>query len=136
MLAHVVVDTLVPFGDAHHWVNDTVHVPVPALSQSGRNSGGYPRGRVESVTQDYFREWMHIRLCKPRCVVADVVLSAPSWLTFWNTRGMKAMPTGMSTSWSNKTETAVRLFKKRYERLLMDATSHPRLSKVTLRDLI
>ena len=46
------------------------------------------------------------------------------------------MPTGRATPWPNRAETAVRLFKRQYEKLLMDASVHPALNKVTLRDLI
>ena len=46
------------------------------------------------------------------------------------------MPTGRATPWPNRAETAVRLFKRQYEKLLMDASTHPTLNKVTLRDLI
>ena len=46
------------------------------------------------------------------------------------------MATGRATPWPNRAETAVRLFKRQYEKLLMDALVHPTLNKVTLRDLI
>ena len=40
---------------------------------------------TEPVTQDLFREWMHIHSCKPRWVVADMAFFTPSWMTFWKT---------------------------------------------------
>ena len=46
------------------------------------------------------------------------------------------MPTGKATPWPNRAEAAVRLFKRQYEELLMDASTHPTLGKVTLRDLV
>ena len=46
------------------------------------------------------------------------------------------MPIGRATPWPNRAETAVRLFKRQYEKLLMDASVNPTLSKVTLKDLI
>ena len=46
------------------------------------------------------------------------------------------MPTGRATTWPNRAKTAARLFKRQYEKLLHDATSHPALAKVTLRDLV
>ena len=64
--------------------------------------------------------------CKPKSVMADMAFFTPSWMTFWKTYG----------PWPNRAETAVRLFKRQYEKLLMDASTHPALSKVTLRDLI
>ena len=91
---------------------------------------------TEPVTQDLFREWMHVHSCKPRWVVADMAFFTPSWMTFWKTHGVKTMPTGRATPWPNRAETAVRLFKRQYEKLLTDASTHPTLSKVTLRDLI
>ena len=91
---------------------------------------------TEPVTQDLFREWMHIHSCKPKWVVADMAFFTPSWMTFWKTHGVKTMPTGRATPWPNRAETAVRLFKRQYEKLLMDASVHPTLNKVTLRDLI
>ena len=91
---------------------------------------------TEPVTQDLFRERMHVHSCKPRWVVADVAFFTPSWMTFWKTHGVKTMPTGRATPWPNRAETAVRLFKRQYEKLLMDASVHPALNKVTLRDLI
>ena len=91
---------------------------------------------AEPITQDLFREWMHIHLCKPKWVVADMAFFTPSWMTFWKTHGVKTMPTGRATPWPNRAETAVRLFKRQYEKLLMDASVHPALNKVTLRDLI
>ena len=91
---------------------------------------------TEPVTQDLFREWMHIHSCKPKWVVADMAFFTPSWMTFWKTHGVKTMPTGRATPWPNRAETAVRLFKRQYEKLLMDASVHPALNKVTLRDLI
>ena len=66
---------------------------------------------TEPVTQDLFREWMHIHSCKPKWVVADMVFFTPSWMTFWKTHGVKTMPTGRATPWPNRAETAVRLFK-------------------------
>ena len=91
---------------------------------------------TEPVTQDLFRDWMHIHSCKPKWVVADMAFFTPSWMTFWKTHGVKTMPTGRATPWPNRAETAVRLFKRQYEKLLMDASVHPSLNKVTLRDLI
>ena len=91
---------------------------------------------TEPVTQDLFREWMHVHSCKPRWVVADMAFFTPSWMTFWKTHGVKTMPTGRATPWPNRAETAVRLFKRQYEKLLTDASTHPTLNKVTLRDLI
>ena len=91
---------------------------------------------TEPITQDLFREWMHIHSCKPKWVVADMAFFTPSWMTFWKTHGVKTMPTGRATPWPNRAETAVRLFKRQYEKLLMDASVHPALNKVTLRDLI
>ena len=91
---------------------------------------------TEPVTQDLFREWMHVHSCKPKWVVADMAFFTPSWMVFWKTHGVKTMPTGRATPWPNRAETAVRLFKRQYEKLLMDASTHPTLSKVTLRDLI
>ena len=88
---------------------------------------------TEPVTQDLFREWMHIHSCKPKWVVADMAFFTPSWMTFWKTHGVKTMPTGRATPWP---ETAVRLFKRQCEKLLRDASVHPALNKVTLRDLI
>ena len=46
------------------------------------------------------------------------------------------MLTGRATPWPNHAETAVRLFKRQYEKLLADASRHLALSKVTLRDLV
>ena len=91
---------------------------------------------TEPVTQDLFREWMHVHSCKPRWVVADMAFFTPSWMVFWKTHGVKTMPTGRATPWPNRAETAVRLFKRQYEKLLMEASTHPTLNKVTLRDLI
>ena len=91
---------------------------------------------TEPVTQDLFREWMHVHSCKPRWVVADMAFFTPSWMTFWKTHGVKTMPTGRATPWPNRAETAVRLFKRQYEKMLTDASTHPTLNKVTLRDLI
>ena len=91
---------------------------------------------TEPVTQDLFREWMHVHSCKPKWVVADMAFFTPSWMTFWKTHGVKTMPTGRATPWPNRAETAVRLFKRQYEKLLTDASTHPTLNKVTLRDLI
>ena len=66
---------------------------------------------TEPVTQDLFREWMHIHSRKPKWVVADMAFFTPS----------------------NFAETAVSSFKRHYEKLLMDASTHPTLNKVTLR---
>ena len=74
---------------------------------------------TEPVTQDSFREWMHTHSCKPRWVVADMAFFTPSWMTFWKTHGVKTMPTGRP----------VRLFKRQYEKLLMDASVHPTLKQ-------
>ena len=90
----------------------------------------------EPVTQDLFREWMHVHSCKPKWVVADMAFFTPSWMAFRRTHGVKTMPTGRATRWANRAERAVRPFKRQYEKLLMDASTHPTLSKVTLRDLI
>ena len=48
---------------------------------------------TEPVTQDLFREWMHVHSCKPKWVVADMAFFTPSWMTFWKTHGVKTMPT-------------------------------------------
>ena len=40
---------------------------------------------TEPVTQDLFREWMHVHSCKPKWVVADMAFFTPSWMTFWKT---------------------------------------------------
>ena len=85
---------------------------------------------TEPVTQDLFREWMHVHSCKPKWVVADMAFFTPSWMVFWKTHGVKTMPTGRATPWPNRAETAVRLFKRQYEKLLMDAWTHPALNKV------
>ena len=74
---------------------------------------------TEPVTQDFFREWMHIHSCKPKWVVADMAFFTPSWMTFWTTHGVKTMPTGRATPWPKRAETAARLFKRQYEKLLM-----------------
>ena len=92
--------------------------------------------RNQPVTQDLLREWMHVHSCKPKWVVADMAFFTPSWMPFWKSHGVKTMPTGRATPWPNRAETAVRLFKRQYEKLLMDASVHPTLNKVTLRDLI
>ena len=52
---------------------------------------------TEPVTQDLFREWMHIHSCKPKWVVADMAFFTPSCMTFWKTHGVKTMPTGRAT---------------------------------------
>ena len=57
-------------------------------------------------------------------------------MTFWKTHGVKTMSTGRATPWPNREETAVRLFKRQYEKLLTDASVHPALNKVTLKGLI
>ena len=98
--------------------------------------GVRPSRKARTVTQGLFREWMHIHSSKPKWVVADMAFFTPSWMTFWKTHAVKTMPTGRATPWPNRAETAVRLFKRQYEKLLMDASVHPTLSKVTLRDLI
>ena len=90
---------------------------------------------TEPVTQDLFREWMHIHSCKLKWEVADMAFFTPSWMTFWKTHGVKTMPTGRATPWPNRAETAVRLFKRQHEKLLMDASVDPALNKVTLKDL-
>ena len=46
---------------------------------------------TEPVTQDLFREWMHIHSCKPKWVVADMAFFTPSWMTFWKTHGVKTI---------------------------------------------
>ena len=71
--------------------------------------------------------------CKLKRVVADMAFFTPS---FWKTHGVKTMPTGRATPWPNRAETAVRLFKRQYEKLLLDASVRPMLNKVTLKDLI
>ena len=92
---------------------------------------------TQPVTQDLCREWMtHIHSCKPKWVVADMAFFTPSWMTFWKTHGVKTMPTGRATPWPNRAETAVRLFKRQYEKLLIDASAHLTLNKVTPKDLI
>ena len=52
-------------------------------------------------------------------------------MTFWKTHGVKTMPTGRATPWPNRAETTVRLFKRQYEKLLMDASVNPALSWAT-----
>ena len=79
---------------------------------------------------------MHVHSSNPKWVVADMAFFAPSWMTFWKTHGVKTTPTGRATPWPNRAETAVRLIKRQHEKLLMDASVHPALSKSTLRDLI
>ena len=54
---------------------------------------------TEPVTQDLFREWMHIHSCKPRWVVADMAFFTPSWMTFCKTHGVKTMPTLGRPKW-------------------------------------
>ena len=83
---------------------------------------------TEPVTQDLFRE--------PKWVVADMAFFTPSWMTFWKTHGVKTMPTSRASPWPNRAETAMRLFKRQYEKLLMGASVNPTLNKVTLKDLI
>ena len=63
----------------------------------------------QPVTQDLFTEWMHIRSCKLKWVVAEMAFFTPSWMTFWNTHGVKTMPTGQATPWPHRAESAVRL---------------------------
>ena len=36
----------------------------------------------EVVTQDLFREWMHVHSCKLKWVVADKAFVTPSWMNF------------------------------------------------------
>ena len=36
---------------------------------------------TELVTQDLFREWMHVHSCKPKWEVADMAFFTPSWMT-------------------------------------------------------
>ena len=43
---------------------------------------------TEPVTQDLFREWMHVHSCKPKWVVADMAFFTPSWMVFWKTHGV------------------------------------------------
>ena len=75
------------------------------------------------ATQDLFRDWMHVHSCKPKWVVADMAFFNPFWMTFCNAHGVKTMPIGRATPWPIRAETAVRLFKRQYEKLLMDASS-------------
>ena len=77
-----------------------------------------------------------VHSCKPKWLVADMAFFTPSWMTFWKTHGVKTMPTGRATPWPNRAETAVRLFKRQYEKLLTDASTHPTLNdNCALRDL-
>ena len=101
--------------------------------------GGFSENSIESRSSShFFRNCGEIvgHSCKPRWVVADMAFFTPSWMVFWKTHGVKTMPTGRATPWPNRAETAVRLFKREYEKLLMEASTHPTLNKVTLRDLI
>ena len=83
---------------------------------------------IEPVTQDLFREWMHVHSCKPKWLVADMAFFTPSWMTFWKTHG-DADRKSHSLAKSSRDS-------RRYEKLLMDASAHPALREVTLRDLI
>ena len=71
--------------------------------------GSYQEEGTQPVTQDLFREWMLMRSCKPKWVVADMAFFTPSWMTFWNTHGAKTTPTGRpigrASPWSNRAET-------------------------------
>ena len=95
-------------------------------------SGELPSKKAQSLSHRI----CHVHSCKPKWVVADMAFFTPSWMIFWKTHGVKTMPTGRATPWPNRAETAVRLFKRQYEKLLMDASTHPTLNKVMLRDLI
>ena len=102
-----------------------------------------PRSRFSGVRAKEFGDVVFMDHCEIKHMTKKhqlfIVLdgaTSPSWMTFWKTHGVKTMPTGRATPWPNRAETAGRLFKRQYERLLMDASVHPALNKVTLRDLI
>ena len=42
---------------------------------------------------------MHVHSCKPTWVAADIVIFTPSWMTFWNTHGVKTMSIGRAITW-------------------------------------
>ena len=73
----------------------------------------------EKHTLQSLREWIDQNNCIPKTIVGDMAFFTDSFKVFYQSQGIKQMPTGPRTPWPNRAETANRLFKRQF--LLMQA---------------
>ena len=61
------------------------------------------------------RLWSDENNCMPKAIVGDDAFFQEDFLTYYRTHGFKECPCGSRTPWPNRTETAVRLFKRQWQ---------------------
>jgi hypothetical protein len=74
--------------------------------------------------------------CQPKTVVGDMAFFTPSFMTFYQSHGIKPLPTGPRTPWPNRAETAVRLFKRQFNLLLNYVQLDKKLANISVGQLV
>jgi hypothetical protein len=86
--------------------------------------------KEDAEAQECVREWMDLYQCRPKSMVADQAFMSPSWLKFYSYHGIKPVSLGARTSWPNRAETAIRLFKRQLIILSKDCLDDPMLQSL------
>ena len=87
-----------------------------------------PDERNETTLQS-LRDWMDQYQCRPRGILADMAFSHPTFERFYRFHGIRFYSTGPRTPWPNRTETAIRLFKRQYQLLTQFRRIQPFLTQ-------
>ena len=93
--------------------NDMLYLVHPILdAATNLLTARVIESEVAEVTLKAFREWMDNFQCCPKALVSHMAFQHPDFQKFYRYQGIKPIATGPRTPWSNRAETAVRLFKR------------------------
>ena len=98
-------------------------------------AGFVQKSKLSDETISKIREWIDNNTCKPKTICGDEYFATEEFMRFYNWEDIKFLPLGSYTPWPNRAESAVRLFKLQFYKVLSACFDDPTLKHVTPRAL-